>query len=102
MVRWGAGGRDDVDGVGEGAEGAVVVDEVGERVEGVVVALPVDGPEGIVGVEDGDVGVRGVPASAGAGTFTHPCAKCAHQWGTRDKCNGKNEYRGLSSGLREV
>ena len=58
---------DDVDGVGEGADGAVVADHGGDGVEGLVVTLPVDGPEGVVGVEDGDVGVNGGAGERGAG-----------------------------------
>ncbi len=61
------GGVDDVDGVGLGAEGSVVSDHVLDGVEGLVVALPVDGPEGVVGVEDGDVGLDGGSGEDGAG-----------------------------------
>jgi len=49
------------------ADGFVVTDHGSEGIEGVVVALPVDGPERVVGVEDGDVGVDGGSGERGAG-----------------------------------
>ena len=54
-------------GLGYFAEGLVVADELGFGVEGLVVALPVDSPAAVVGVEDGDLGVGAGAGEGGAG-----------------------------------
>ena len=58
---------DDVDGLGEIAEGFVVAEDLVDGVEVVAVALPVDGPAALVGVEDGDLGVGAGSGEGGAG-----------------------------------